>query len=148
LPVFLDLLKVLGLHSPDGTAFEEGHVEVAIHGKKLQVQRVDLLGNALSLGGRGELNLDGTDLKLDFYAVWGHIVQILPPGLREIPPWLSKNLFKITARGKLGGQINYAMEPVPGVVDPVRQLIDRVQKRRTEPTANGPLSYTPRLKGN
>jgi hypothetical protein len=148
LPVFLDLLKVLGLHSPDGTAFEEGHVEVAIHGKKLQVQRLDLLGNALSLGGRGDLNLDGSDLKLDFYAVWGHIVQILPPGLREIPPWLSKNLFKITARGKLGGQINYAMEPVPGVVDPVRQLIDRVQKRRTEPTANGPLSYTPRLKGS
>jgi hypothetical protein len=148
LPVFLDLLKVLGLHSPDGTAFEEGHLEVAIHGRKLDVQRLDLLGNALSLGGRGELNLDGSDLKLDFYAVWGHIVQMLPVGLREIPPWLSKNLFKITARGQLGGKITYAMEPVPGVVDPVRQLMDRIQKRSNEAMSSGPQGYTPRLKGN
>ena len=48
LPVFLDLLKVIGFHSPDGTAFEEGHLEVAIHGRKLDVQRLDLLGNSRS----------------------------------------------------------------------------------------------------
>jgi len=148
LPIFLDLLKVIGLHSPDGTAFEEGHVEVAIHGRKLQVQRLDLLGNAVSLGGRGEMNLDGSNLNLDFYAVWGHIVQMLPPGLRDIPPWLSKNLFKITARGQLGASINYALEPVPGVVDPVRQLMERMQKRRSGATVNEPQPYTPRLKGN
>ena len=73
---------------------------------------------------------------------------MLPVGLREIPPWLSKNLFKITARGQLGGQIKYAMEPIPGVVDPVRQLLDRVRKRNTELMTSGPTAYTPRLKGN
>jgi hypothetical protein len=57
-------------------------------------------------------------------------------------------LFKITARGQLGGKIAYAMEPVPGVVDPVRQLMDRIQKRSNEAMSSGPQGYTPRLKGN
>lgn len=146
LPVFLDMLKVLGLHSPDGAAFEEAHAEVAIHGRRAEIKRLDLLGNSISLGGRGEVNLDGTDLQLDFYAVWGHIVQLLPAGLREIPPWLSKNLLQITARGKLGGKIDYAMQPVPSIVEPMKNLLDRMQKR--DPTVQQPAPFTPRLKGN
>lgn len=148
LPVLLDLLKVIGLHSPDGTAFEEAHVEVGIHGNKVAVNRLDLLGHAVSLGGRGNMNLDGSELKLDFYAVWGHIVQILPAGLRDVPPWLSKSLFQITARGQLGGPIQYALAPIPGIVDPLRQLVETMQRRRKDQSANGPNSYTPRLKGN
>lgn len=146
LPVFLDLLKVLGLHSPDGAAFEEAHAEIAIHGRRAEIQRIDLLGNSISLGGRGEMNLDGSDLQLDFYAVWGHIVQLLPAGLREIPPWLSKNLLKIAAKGQLGGKIDYAVEPVPSIVEPMRNLLERMQKR--ESTVQQPLPFTPRLKGN
>jgi hypothetical protein len=147
LPLFLDLLKVIGLRSPDGTAFEEAHAELAIHGRRIEVQRLDLLGNAVSLGGRGEMNIDGSDLRLDFYAVWGHLVQLLPAGLREIPPWLSKNLFKITARGQLNGKVDYGVEPVPAVGDPVRQLLAKIQRRRGESAAERPLTYTPRLKG-
>jgi hypothetical protein len=148
LPVLLDLMKVIGLHSPDGTAFEEAHVEVGIHGKKVAINRLDLLGHAVSLGGRGDMDLDGNNLKLDFYAVWGHIVQILPARLRDVPPWLSKNLFQITARGQLGGTIQYALAPIPGIVDPVRQLVETMQRRRKDQSANGPGIYIPRLKGN
>lgn len=146
LPVFLDMLKVVGLHSPDGAAFEEAHAEVAIHGRRAEVKRLDLLGNSISLGGHGEMNLDGSDLQLDFYAVWGHIVQLLPAGLREIPPWLSRNLLQITARGKLGGKIDYAMQPVPSIVEPMKNLLERMQKR--DRTVQQPATFTPRLKGN
>ncbi len=128
LPPLVDLLKVSALHVPDGTAFEEAHTEFRIHGRRVQVQRLDLLGSAISLGGRGELNLDGSDLAMDFYAVWGHIVQVLPPGLREVPPWLSKNLLLVHARGRLG-DIRYTPEPVPALVEPVKQLAERVRVR-------------------
>jgi hypothetical protein len=130
LPLVLDLLKVItALHVPDGTAFEEAHAEFKIQGKRVQVQRLDLLGSAISLGGKGEVNLDGSNLTMDFYAVWGHITQILPPGLREIPPWLSKNLMLLHARGKLGGPYVVRPEPLPTVVDPVRQLMEKAAGR-------------------
>jgi hypothetical protein len=129
LPLLLDLLKVPALHAPDGTAFEEAHAEFQVHGRRVEVQRLDLLGNAVSLGGRGELNLDGSDLRMDFYAVWGHIVQVLPPGLRDLPPWLSRNLLLVRARGALGGDVKFSTEPVPALVGPVKQLVERVRGR-------------------
>jgi hypothetical protein len=130
LPVTLDLLKVIALHAPDGTAFEEAHAEFKIHGKRVQFERLDLMGSAVSLGGKGEMDLDGSDLAMNFYAVWGHVTQMLPPGLREIPPWLSKNLMLLEARGKLGGEVAVRPIPMPPLVDPVRKLVDQARGRQ------------------
>jgi hypothetical protein len=129
LPLALDLLKVTHLHAPDGTAFEEAHAEFKIRGKRIEVHRLDLLGSAVNLGGKGEMDLDGSNLAMDVYAVWGHLAQILPPGLREVPPWLSKNLLLLHARGKLGGSMEVRPEIVPVVVDPVRKLVDYARGR-------------------
>ena len=130
LPLVLNLLKVVtALHAPDGTAFEEAHAEFKVHGKRVQVQRLDLLGDAVSLGGKGEMDLDGSNLAMDFYAVWGHVAQMLPPGLRDVPPWLSKNLLLVKARGRVGGPIEFRPEPVPVLVEPARQLAEKVRGR-------------------
>jgi hypothetical protein len=130
LPLVLDLMKpITALHVPDGTAFEEAHAEFQIHGKQVQVQRLDLLGSAISLGGKGEMDLDGSHLAMDFYAVWGHVAQMLPAGVRDVPSWLSKNLLLLEARGQLGGQMTVRPKPVPALVDPVRQLVDRARGR-------------------
>ena len=135
LPLALDLLKVTHLRAPDGTAFEEAHAEFKIRGKRIEVQRLDLLGSAVNLGGKGEMDLDGSNMAMDFYAVWGHLAQILPPGLREVPPWLSKNLLLLHAKGKLGGTVEVRPEIVPVVVDPVRKLVDYA-RGRTPPHKN------------
>jgi hypothetical protein len=128
LPFVLDLLKVItALHVPDGTAFEEAHAEFKVHGKQVQVDRLDLLGNSISLGGKGELDIDGSNVAMNFYAVWGHVAQMLPPGLREVPPWLSKNLLLVKARGRIGGDLDIRAEPVPMIVDPLRRLTDRIR---------------------
>ena len=76
-----------------------------------------------------EMDIDGSNLAMDFYAVWGHVAQMLPAGLREVPPWLSKNLLLVKARGRLGGEVNFRPEPVPMLVDPVRQLADHIRGR-------------------
>lgn len=98
------------------------------------MQHLDLFGSAVSLGGKGELDVDGSNLAMDFYAVWGHVTQLLPPGLRDVPPWLSKSLLLIEARGRLGGQLSVRPIMVPVLVDPVRQFIDRAR------AAKNPLS--------
>jgi hypothetical protein len=126
LPVLLQLLKFLGLRAPDPTAFEEAHAAFEIHGPRVNVQRLDLYGGAISLSGQGEMNLDGSDLQLDFYAVWGRIVQWLPPLIKEIPPTIGQSLLKVKMRGKVS-EPHFEKEPVPILVEPVEKLLKRLQ---------------------
>jgi hypothetical protein len=131
LPFLSDLLKVLGLRWPDRTFFDEAHADFSIHGHRLLVDRLDLWGGVLSLSGRGALNLDGTDVALDFYPSWGPMEQLLPPAVRTVSPALSKSLLKIEMRGKVGGQpgeLQFHKKPIPVLVDPLLHLRDRVVK--------------------
>src|SRR5262249_60691585 len=99
----LPLIRFLGLRWPDRPAFEEAHALFSIRGQRVNIDQLDLLGNVVSLYGRGEVNLDGTDVQLDFYPSWARVEQVLPPVVRSIPPAVSKNLLKIEVRGKVTG---------------------------------------------
>jgi hypothetical protein len=127
----LDLLKILNLRVPDGTAFEEAHAVFAIKGDRVQISRLDLFGTPFSLGGKGEMNLDGSDLHLEFYAVWARVMQFLPPVIKEIPKLLSQGTLKITLHGSLGVKVESTKEPVPILVDPLKDLIKAMQGRKT-----------------
>jgi hypothetical protein len=134
LPLLLDLLKFLGLRWPDRTLFEEAHATFAIHGNRANITRLDLQGNVVSLWGRGDVNLDGTDIQLDFYPSWARVEQVLPPVVRSIPPAISKNLLKIEVRGKVTGDpkdIAFHKKPVPGLVDPILQMRDLVSGKKS-----------------
>jgi hypothetical protein len=129
LPLLLDLLKFLAIRLPDGTAFEEAHASFTIRGQRMAISRLDLYGNAISLRGQGEMNLDGTDINLDFYAAWARVTLLLPPILRELPQDVSKYLFKIQMRGKLG-DVHFTKEPLPPLVEPFKGLLERMMSRR------------------
>jgi hypothetical protein len=133
LPLLLDLIKVLGLRPPDRTAFEEAHAAFSIRGPRVVVNRLDLDGNAISLSAMpgGELNLDGSDVQLDFYAVWGRIKQVLPPIFREIPPALGQQLLKIKMRGSVSDP-KITKEPVPALVEPLEKLVKRFTARAAD----------------
>ena len=129
LPLLLDLLKFLGLRWPDRTAFEEAHAVFLIRGQRVFVRKLDLYGNAISLSGRGDFKIDGSDLRLDFYPSWGRMEQLLSPAGRAIPSTISKNLLKIEMRGKVGGNdgdLRFTKKPVPILVDPLLQMRDRM----------------------
>ncbi|MFN4259010.1 MAG: AsmA-like C-terminal region-containing protein [Gemmataceae bacterium] len=143
LPVLFDLLKVLGLRWPDRTAFEEAHSAFAIRGQRVHVERLDLYGNPISLSGQGELNLDGSDIQLDFFAVWGRLSQILPPILRAIPPTIGQSLLKVKMRGQVG-DVQFEKEPVPIVVEPLEKFIKRLRHREENQEAT-PTRLWPRL---
>lgn len=126
LPLLLDLIKFLGLHWPDRTAFEEMHAAFGIRGRRVHVRRLELVGNAVSLTGRGEFNLDGSDVQLDFYPTWARVDQALPPSLRFLPPTISRNILTIEVRGKASDDLKFNKKPVPIVIDPLTVLRDRV----------------------
>lgn len=139
LPLLLDLLKFLGLRWPDRTAFEEVHAQCAIHGRRVQVGRLELLGSPISLYGKGGFNLDGTGMELDFYPSWARVEQVLPPGIRSVPPAISKNLLIIAMRGQVGGDpggLKFHKKPLPFLVDPLLQMRDWI---------SGPPAAPPRL---
>jgi hypothetical protein len=136
LNLLVDLLKILNLRVPDGTAFEEAHAAFAIRGDRVTINRLDLLGTPVSLGGKGQMKIDGSDLNLEFYAVWARVMQVLPPIINEIPKEISKQFLKIKMHGTLGVKVDTIKEPVPILVEPLRELLNVMGGRRTSGNSN------------
>lgn len=121
LPLLLDLLKAFGLRLPDRTAFEQARMLFGIEGPQMRIHRLDLLGNAISLRGQGTLDVDGSNLNLDFSADWGHLPQVLPPGISDLYQAVSDQVFKIKLRGKITSP-RFEKELAPGVVEPIKKV--------------------------
>lgn len=129
LPHILDLLKVLKGKPPDETFFEEAKILFRIRGNRVMIGQLDLLGNAISLGGEGEMNLDGTNMSLEFYTVWTRVNNLLAPPLNDVTAVFSKAFFKVFVKGELGGKTEIRKEAVPAVIEPVKRLLDRMKLR-------------------
>jgi len=129
LPVMLDVIKLTRFRPLDQTAFEEAHAVFRIRGDRVKIGQLDLLGNAISLGGEGEMNLDGSNAQFEFYTVWTNIRNILGGG-GDVAGRISGNLFRIRVTGDLGGDRapKITQEPLPGIVDPIRRLMGRAAK--------------------
>lgn len=70
LPVMVSLLKTLRGRSPDTTAFNTADMDFRIEGEHVYLNRIHCQGDAISLRGAGELNLDRS-VKLTFYPIVG-----------------------------------------------------------------------------
>jgi hypothetical protein len=121
LPLLLDLLKFLGLRLPDRTGFEEAHVVFDIEGMRAHVKQLELYGNAISLRGSGDTNIDGSDLAFAFNVDWARLGQVLPEGVREVPREISNQLFRIDMRGQVG-DVHFREVPVPLLMGPLRKM--------------------------
>jgi hypothetical protein len=130
LHLMLDLLKWMNLQAPDRTAFDEAHALFRLRGEQVDVTQLDLLGNAISVGGQGGLKLDGSQARFELYAVWSRLWQMLPGPLADVPATLSKCLSKIEMTGTVGGKWHYQLHPVPILVDPVKRIVERMRKRK------------------
>ncbi|WP_157368644.1 AsmA-like C-terminal region-containing protein [Zavarzinella formosa] len=129
LPVILDVIKLARLRPMDETMFEEAHAVFRIRGNRMKFDQLDLIGNAFSLGGEGEMNLDGTRAGFEFYTVWTNIRDFFG-GKGEIPARLSSNLYKIKVSGNLGDEKPRVEQvPLPVVMEPVRRMLDRAGGR-------------------
>jgi hypothetical protein len=127
LPVLLNLIKVVKFHMPDDTGFEEAHALFNLRGDRLQFSQLDLIGNAISLGGSGQVKTNGTDVRFEFYPVWSKLREMFAlPG--DWTGAISRRFLKIKVTGDLTGKLDYQAEPVPGIVDPVKRLFDELPR--------------------
>lgn len=79
LPVLVSLLKVLRNRTPTTTAFNGCDMQFTVQGEHIHFQKLNLLGDAVSLYGNGETNFD-RELDLVFYTLIG-------PADLPIPLW-------------------------------------------------------------
>ncbi len=141
LPVLMPLLKLLKLQTPDQTAFEEAHALFELRGDRLKVTQVDLIGTALSLGGSGELDLKGDDVRFEFYTVWSQALRRwLTTPLGDVTSFLSGNLFKIEMVKQPGRAMEYRPQMLPVVTEPVKAVAERLRNRlATAPAEPAPV---------
>ncbi len=59
LPLIVSLLSIVRAKAPGPTAFTESDISFQVNGQHVQLKQIDLRGDALDLGGHGELTLDG-----------------------------------------------------------------------------------------
>lgn len=134
MPVMLELIKVAKLQTPDQTGFEEGHATFRIRGDRILVDKLDLLGSAVSLGGSGELDIEAKNVKLEFYTIWSQTLKRwLSTPLGDPTAALSDKLFRIEATRTNGGEFKFQPRMVPGVTDPFRAIAERLKLRTTLP---------------
>jgi hypothetical protein len=97
LPPLVAMLKVLRNRTPDSTAFDRCDMQFDVRGEHIHFNRLDLLGDAVSLYGRGETNFDRR-LDLTFYTLAGP-ADLPIPGWRTVAGHLSEQGLQIKVDG-------------------------------------------------
>ena len=129
LPVMLDLVKVLKLQAPDKTAFEEAHATFHLHGDRIKVDQLDLIGKAICVGGSGEIDISGEYVKFEIYTLGSEILaRLVNTPVGDVSAFLSRSLFKIKMTRE-NGVMKYKPEPVPAITEPIKAITDRLRNR-------------------
>ncbi len=132
LPPIVALLKVLKLRVPDETAFEEAHIRFGMSGRQMEFGRLDFFGDAVSLGGKGSMSLDGTNLMVDFFALPGPLNTRMLPVIGNLEAAISKQIVVIKMRGSLMDPKCFS-EPVPIILEPLKGMMNWIRNRNGAP---------------
>lgn len=125
-PVMLALLKLLSIRPPDRTAFTSSNIDFRIQGEHLYFDRIDFHGDAISLKGHGEMNLD-RQIDMKFYTLVGRR-EWEPAALRALLHQAAQQLLLIRATGTLD-QPHMTREPLPMVRETLEQLFPEAAAR-------------------
>ena len=124
LPLLVSMLKVLRVHTPDTTAFNNCDMQFDINGEHIHFRQLNLLGDALSLYGHGEANFD-RQLNLEFYSLMGP-GDLPVPILKAVVGQASQQFLKVKVDGSLDNpQIH--REALPAVNQVLQQIQNELQ---------------------
>ncbi len=118
-PVMLALLKLLSIRQPDTTAFTSSEIDFRIQGEHVYLDRINFYGDAVSLKGSGELDLDRR-IDLKFYSLVGRLELDLPV-IRTVVRQASKQLLLIHVTGTLD-EPQLSREPLPLLKGTLEQI--------------------------
>ena len=123
-PVFLQLLKILKVGTPDKTAFDAGKIDFDILGEDVALNRIELNGDAISLIGNGRATLN-QEVDMDFYTVLGRN-QFYLPVISDLLHVGSQQLLWISVEGTLANP-KTTHESLRALNEAVRLLLDDME---------------------
>jgi len=126
LPKMLTLLKMLNVGRTDRTAFDSSNVNFSISGSDIDFDRIELVGDAISLIGNGRMNLD-QDIALNFYSIVGRN-KIRIPLLNELYHAGSQRIMWISVDGSVDNP-KMSRQMLPQLNDSIRQLFQPTEPR-------------------
>ncbi len=119
LPLMVALLKILSVKPPDVTAFSRSDIDFRVQGEHVLFDRINFNGDAISLIGQGQLNLD-MQTNLTFHAMVGRD-EFQVPILRNVLGEASQQLMQIHVEGTLDNPV-MRKEAFPGFSQALQQL--------------------------
>jgi len=133
LPVFLQIFQLPQFAPIDRTAFNYANFTFRIDNERFNFQAIDLVGNALSLRGRGMIRFDGAVL-LDFFTMQPRN-PVRVPGLRElvgVVGMVSQGWVAVEVRGPIGAPVARVV-PFPAVDEAMQQFLGAFDPRAMGP---------------
>lgn len=119
LPVFLRLLKILNIGQLNRTAFDSSNIDFTVQGENIDFNRMEFLGDAISLIGNGRMNLD-REIDLNFYSIVGRN-RFNIPVLSDLYHASSQKILCINVDGTLENPQTHR-HVLPQLNDSIRQL--------------------------
>lgn len=116
LPVFVQMFSLPQLRVPDKTAFEQADVDFTVADERFDFRSIELIGDAMSLRGRGYVRFDG-GMQLEFGSRPGRGYR------RMFQNLLGAEWIAVRVTGNVGNP-NVAYIPLPAWDDAMRQLFD------------------------
>jgi hypothetical protein len=120
LPIILSLLKILSIKEVNRTAFDSAIVDFSVNGDQLNLERIELIGDAISLIGNGYLELMRY-ADVNFYSVVGrnrfHI-----PVLSDLYRAGAQRIMWVNIGGPLNN-LQTTRKVLPGLDDSLRSLL-------------------------
>jgi len=119
IPVMLALLKLLSIRQPDTTAFTNSEIDFRVQGEHVYLDRINFYGDAISLKGSGEMDLDRR-IDLKFYSLVGR-GEVDLPVVRAVVRQASKQLLLIHVTGTLDDP-QLTRDPLPLLKGTLEQI--------------------------
>lgn len=144
LPVMVQLLKILSVKPPDKTGFDKSTIDFRLEGGHIYFDRIDFTGNAISLKGQGEMNLDN-EIRLSFTPIVGRD-ELYVPLFSDLVGGASQQLMQIHVGGTLSEPVT-RKEPFPALNHAFEQWQADLQGEagmRRPPAGNLPAANRPR----
>lgn len=129
LPVIVSLLKILRVRAPDRTAFGSSQVDFRIEGPRAYLDTIELSGDAISLVGAGEIDLD-SNISLTFRPLVGESENQLP-AMKRLLGGAGGQFLLVHVAGTLAEPIT-TTEAFPTLA----AAVQRLQARRRDPPAD------------
>ena len=119
LPVMVALLKILKIKPLDNTAFTSSDVEFRVNGEDIYLDRIVFDGDAISLKGAGEVNLD-RQVNLQFYTLVGKDSRRIPI-IWPLMAGASRRILMIEVTGSLDNPVT-TRNVLPGLNSTIERL--------------------------